>query len=223
MSITVKALVLTFKEFLTVWINQILYYNKIYDIEIYDQSRAFDILVYHNRNPQLQTYINELINKLLNNINNTLQLTLIIYNVKSQKPLRNYIINFHDLLINFHDLIIMHDNFNNDDIKDDNSTIINDPQLSWKDIYLQFNTLLYHHINELKRNQIVTPDNELFFKVIVNVPDSLNLVNSNWVRLSQSDNNTNNNNTNNNAIIKFKPIGQINLYIFNFDIHNEYM
>lgn len=66
--LTVENFLLTFKEYFTVWLNQILYYNHVYEQLTFDQFKSFDLIIYKNRNPQLQGYIEQLIVNVINQL-----------------------------------------------------------------------------------------------------------------------------------------------------------
>lgn len=240
MKLTSKSLLLTFREFLIVWLNQILYYNDIYDRQIYDKFKSFNLIVYKNRHPKLDDYIISLFNNFIRNvflhrtsrslesksatISGASQIVCVIYNTKTSKVLRKYVINFNELIINLGDTVGI-DDFLDDDInqdENDKSAYINLDGIDWKEIYTQFNTLLFHHIQELNKLEatryIPLEDNETFFKIIVDLEESINIVNASWVRirasiLSQKSTST---------INKFVPVGDVNLQLINFDVHNEY-
>lgn len=214
--LTSKNLLLTVKEFITVWIDQILYHNKVYDQHIYDKFKAFEHIAYKNRNPNFNEYVDKLITNIFTNIlleNGDLRhiVCVIIDDDEDQEVLRKYSINFGDTVKNLQDTI-------NPTIlaaEGDNSSKLDIPGLEWKEIYSQFSYLLFHHIQDLKRLQ-VDDDNTIFFKIFVETDNQLFLTESNWVK-------------NNNSPKRRPPqprkavsIGDIDLQLLNFDLINEY-
>ncbi|KAK6457318.1 DNA-binding protein [Scheffersomyces xylosifermentans] len=242
MRLTSKTLLLAFREFLEVWINQILYYNEIYDSLIFDKFKAFNLVVYKNRHPKLQEYIHELFSNFIRNVllhgsdtkkrgkslsvSGVNQIVCVVYNEKIGKVHRKYIINFNELIVNLGDTVSIDDLLNDDKDQielNDKSAAIKLDGINWEEIYTQFNTILFQHIQELRRFQNakasdILAGNELFFKILVELEESVNVVNANWVRV-------------NDKVVekkatsrapKYISIGDINLQLLNFDVHNEY-
>ncbi|ODV82251.1 DNA-binding protein, partial [Suhomyces tanzawaensis NRRL Y-17324] len=233
-----KCIVLAVQEFLNVWINQILYYNKVYSPSLFDQAKAFNIPIHKNRNPKLNGYLDNLLQNFLKNVlihrekkdekfkkgySAVDQLSIVIYNTKTRNVKKKYVLHFSELILCLGDLIGDLQNSSKD-----LSAKIDIPDFTWNTVYSQFNTLLYQHINELKRTEKldakarqdyqsvfgVFDSNDLFFKVVIEMEDSIDLINHDWVKLQNS--------TVSSKLNTFIPIGEVNLHLINFDIHNEY-
>ncbi|RLV89199.1 hypothetical protein JA1_005272 [Spathaspora sp. JA1] len=211
--LTINNFLLTFQEFLITWFNQILYYNKIYEDLIYDEIKTFDLIVYKNRNPDLIKYLEQFTLDLINNLiinknqeNGLVKITCVIYEEQDPtKYIRSYNLKFHEFLVNLNDTIISLQQQEND-----TSAVINIPEINWLEINHRYKTILFLHIQELRKLK-VDNNNELFFKILVDLDKSI-YPNSQWVRLEP------NSNSNTRQI----PVGNLELNILNFDLHNEY-
>ncbi|KAI5952885.1 hypothetical protein KGF54_003752 [Candida jiufengensis] len=229
--LTINNFLIVFKEFLTVWLNQILYYNKIYDPLIFDEYKAFELIIKKNRHPQLDQYVDKLLLNIINNLiigkkqtNGLNKISCLIYNTKSDKVIKSYSIKFYQFVINLEKTI---NELKESTDSEDTSAIIDIPDITWIEIYTQFQTVLFKLIQELKKETSLEdiqyevgmsmnstmPDNDLFFKVIVDLDESIYASAEHWIRLNQSENTT---------IETVKPLAQLDLDIMNFDIVNEY-
>lgn len=100
------------------------------------------------------------------------------------------------------------------------------------EVYVQFSGILFQHIKELKRMQTLDArrlevkmcedierdeDNDRFFKIFVSLEKSVNLVDGSWVRLDLQEE------SNPTTISNFISIGEVDLQVINFDLHNEYL
>lgn len=213
--LTSKNLLLTVKEFLVVWIDQILYFNKVYDLNIYDKFKSFNHIVYKNRNPNYNDYVDQLITNIFRNIlinkGGLNKLICLIYDQDRQIVFRKYIINFTSIITNINDTITIN---MLETENEDSSSIISG--LDWMEIFTQFSSLLFQHIQELKRLNIDN-DNNLFFQILVEAGDNVSLTMENWVRIDKDVNKTEISNPR-----KLVSIGDVSLQLFNFDVINEY-
>ncbi|KAG7661656.1 uncharacterized protein J8A68_004809 [[Candida] subhashii] len=218
--LTINNLLLTFKEFFIVWINQILYYNKIYNQLTFDKFKSFELIIYKNRNPLIQQYLNDLIINIINNLivsqsNGLNEINCIIYNTNTNQIKSKYLIKFHNFIINLQQTIN-----NLDDIANDQSSKLNIEGIDWQEIYTQFNSILFHHIQQLKQLNIDdNRDDTNFFKILVDLDEQINPTTSNWVRLQQQQTVE----SYDQPIEKkdYIPIGNVDLQIINFDLYNE--
>lgn len=221
--LTTKNFLLTFKEFLIVWLNQILFYNNVYDPLIYDKFTAFDLIIYKNRHPNLDQYIDQLFLNIINELiinrkksknsddfNGLYNINCLIYNVETNTIISKYTLNFHKFIINLQDTI-----FDLSINSIDNSSKLKIDGLTWNEINTQFNTVLFHQIQLLKKIQPhrTNPD-KYFFKITVDVDKLLYINNygSSWVRL---------NNGGDTFKATFTSIGQVDLDILNFNCFTE--
>ncbi|RCK65815.1 hypothetical protein Cantr_01608 [Candida viswanathii] len=222
--LTTKNFLLTFKEFLTVWLNQILYYNHIYDPLVFDKVTAFDLVVYKNRHPNLDQYIDQLFVGIINELiihreqaktpeafNGLYNINCLIYNVQTNTVVSRHTINFHQFIVNLQETV-----FDLSLSSVDTSSKINIEHISWNEMNTQYSTALFHHTQHLKKldPQKTDPD-AYFFKVTVDV-DKLLYINNrggNWVRLNRGDDNPSHSD--------FTAIGQVDLDILNFSCYTE--
>lgn len=209
-ALTTKTLLLTVKEFISVWLNQILYYNHVYDANVYEKVTSFNQVVFQNRNPNFNEYVDTLVKNVFENLlfkqSGISHLVCVVYEDTKNAIVRKYQINFTDVT----------------DLKDvaldldidgpDNSTAINIPELTWSSIYNQLSSGLFYHIQELKRLRVTLED--LFFSIIVDVDNTTNLSIHNWVQL--------NGNTKTPTPKKSAHLSDVNLHLFNFDLRNDY-
>ncbi|CUM51462.1 uncharacterized protein AC631_04967 [Debaryomyces fabryi] len=235
--LTLPYVILTLKEFMIVWVNQVLYYNEIYPSEIYDKLKSFDIIVYQSRNPALNKYVEDLVNEFLlilvngdghTNGGKVNQMLLLLYDVKSNKTKKKYVAKFNEMInlapsvndLNFLHLI---------DEKDSKSLlepVIDVPNFTWDEIYSQLRSILFSQIEELKSPNNELEKDDLFFKVILDLEDSIDLnVNfnsetnsqhSNWVKLSTTSADKQKRKT------KVVPIGEVSVGFICIDMYNEY-
>lgn len=235
--LTLPYVILTLKEFMIVWVNQVLYYNEIYPSEIYDKLKSFDTIVYQSRNPALNKYVEDLVNEFLlilvngdghTNGGKVNQMLLLLYDVKSNKTKKKYVAKFNEMInlapsvndLNFLHLI---------DEKDSKSLlepVIDVPNFTWDEIYSQLRSILFSQIEELKSPNNELEKDDLFFKVILDLEDSIDLnVNfnsetnsqhSNWVKLSTTSADKQKRKT------KVVPIGEVSVGFICIDMYNEY-
>lgn len=235
--LTIPYVILTLKEFIIVWLNQVLYYHEIYPLEIYDKLKSFDTIVYQSRHPALNKYVEDLVNEFLqilvngdghDNGGKVNQMLILLYGVKSNKTKKKYVVKFNEMInlgtsindLNF--LYLLHE-------KDSESLlepVIDIPNFTWDEIYSQLKSILFSQIEELKVQKNGSKNDDLFFKVIVDVEDSINLnVNinaeansqsSNWVKLSATREDSKQRKT------KVVPIGEVSVGFICIDMYNEY-
>lgn len=178
-----------FKELLSVWINQILYYNKVYDPLIFDEYKAFDVIVWKSRHPHLEKYIDDLFLNVINNLiinkkqsNGLDKITCLIYNTKNDTVVRSYSIKFHQFILSLNETIAelkVTDDY-------DTSSILNLQGVSWIEIYTQFQTILFQLIQQLRKTPISdTQGEDLFYKITVSLHEEI-YAGSNWVRLNET-------------------------------------
>lgn len=235
--LTLPYVILTLKEFIIVWLNQVLYYNEIYPLEIYDKLKSFDTIVYQSRNPALNKYVEDLVNEFLqilvngdghDNGGKVNQILILLYDVKSNKTKKKYVVKFNEMInlgasindLNF--LYLLHE-------KDSESLlepVIDIPNFTWDEIYSQLKSILFSQIEELKVQKNGSENDDLFFKVIVDLEDSINLnvsinaetnsQHSNWVKTSVTSEDSKQRKT------KVVPIGEVSVGFICIDMYNEY-
>lgn len=216
--ITSQKIILTLKEFIGIWVNQILYHYSIYRNETFDLMKSFGHHVYINRNPNLKSYVNQLVEDFLGLLmghksgsSKVNQLLVVIYDESNNRTVSRYVLQFRDLLLTMNKTT-----GKIADTIDDKSAVINLPGITWEEIQTQFTSVLHFHIQELVHTchqDDSSQENSLFFKIIIEVDDSIKLENSSWVRQQCVQ-----------EAIKptVKPVGDVSLTILNFDTYNEY-
>lgn len=235
--LTLPYVILTLKEFIIVWINQVLYYNEIYPPEIYDKLKSFDTIVYQSRNPALNKYIEDLVNEFLlilvngdghTNGGKVNQMLLLLYDVKSNKTKKKYVAKFNEMVnlgpcVNDLNFLYLIDEKNPESLLE---PVIDVPNFTWDEIYSQLRSILCSQIEELKSPKKDLEMDELFFKVIVDLEDSIDLnVNadseisnqhSNWVKLTTTSGDRQKRKT------KVVSIGEVSVGFICIDMYNEY-
>lgn len=235
--LTLPYVILTLKEFMIVWVNQVLYYNEIYPSEIYDKLKSFDTIVYQSRNPALNKYVEDLVNEFLlilvngdghTNGGKVNQMLLLLYDVKSNKTKKKYVAKFNEMINlapSVNDLNFLH-LIDEKDSKSILEPVIDVPNFTWDEIYSQLRSILFSQIEELKSPNNELEKDDLFFKVILDLEDSIDLnVNfnsetnsqhSNWVKLSTTSADKQKRKT------KVVPIGEVSVGFICIDMYNEY-
>lgn len=234
--LTLQNVVLSLKEFLIVWANQALYHNQVYPNEVFAASKAFELIVHKSRNPFLNSYLNDLINEFLSILlkgrtgsgGKVNELIMVIFDQRTNRMLHRYVVNcsqFVDLSKNVVDTAFL-DSERNILAEDNNALLLDIPGFTWDEIYAQFRALLFQHLSELKRHEntrkAIPQNDDPFFKILLNVEDSLDLVSdvsenraSPWVRLN--DTGTEGHRT------KFVALGEVSVGFLCFGLHNEYL
>lgn len=242
--LTLENVLLAIKELLQVWITQVIYYNAIYPQEIFEKVTSFDLIVFKSRSPSLNSYINNLVDEFIkiltkgngNQGGEVNQFIVVVYDTKSSKLLRRYILNFNqfvDLSSKITNFDFLNDTSN---IKSDKNTI-DLPNFTWSEVNSQFKSILYQHKFELNQLPFST-DKDNFFKILINLSDSVDLNNSitssattessssnqythpsNWVKLSSEKHGLGATEKSH----KYIPIGEVSVGFVCFDCHNEYI
>ncbi|KAI5970606.1 hypothetical protein CANMA_000347 [Candida margitis] len=213
--LTINNLLLVFKEFLSVWLNQILYYNKVYDPLVFDEYKAFDVIVWMNRHPHLEKYIDDLFLNIINSLiinkkqsNGLDKITCLVYNTRDDTVVRSYSIKFHQFILTLSETIA--ELKINDD--HDTSSILSLPNTTWTEIYTQFQTTLFQHIQHLRKITISESQGEqIFFKITVGLLEEI-YAGSNWVRLNESKQH--------NRVENIQVLSEADLGVLNFTIES---
>ncbi|CCE88589.1 Piso0_001358 [Millerozyma farinosa CBS 7064] len=188
--LTLQNVILTIKEALVVWINQILYYNEIYPAELYEKRRSFERIVFISRNPILNRYIEDFLDELFRLIigthngrsnGNISKVIMVTYDVNTNETRERYVIELKNLL-NLRDQLpdLSFLQTKKDDPKHKDDIVLDIPGLNWSMIYSQLNSFLFEHITELKRKvNISSADKSTwFYKLFVEAEASSNLLNA---------------------------------------------
>lgn len=178
--LTTGNIVLAFREFLTVWIYLVIYYNDVYPESVFELTRHFDILVYTSRNPSLLAYISKVTLNCLaqfgfvnddeshqdnpfveESLASTAKVLLVaIFSLSSTETKKKYNLGISDLIaglaksIDTKTLLATEMEMGVDEAQSNSkSSLVSIPGVSWSEMYAQFKSLLYEHSTELKRSQ----------------------------------------------------------------------
>ncbi|CAK9439658.1 uncharacterized protein LODBEIA_P37580 [Lodderomyces beijingensis] len=212
--LTINNFLIVFHEFLIAWLNSILYCNKIYDPLVFDEHKAFDLLFYKNRHPYLDKFITDLVLNIINNLiiskkqpNGLQRVSCAIYDTRNGVVKRSYAVNFSHFVMSLHETIT---ELRVDAEEIDASASLEVSGLFWSEIYAQFQSILFRHLQELKKRTTVAgtrhiddeeeeetsmskPGNQnegeddLFFQITVDLDSGIYPRNEDWVRLSSND------------------------------------
>lgn len=223
-SFTVPDVLIALRDFLVIWISQIVYYTHIYPNESFAKKLYLDLVVYQCRAPALNEYLEKFAIEMIEVLaekdggGNVHEVLVLVYDETSLHVRQRFIINFSQfsgLKGQFSSLDFL---LNANLIKDTQSAKINVPGFTRDKVYTNLRSLMFLHLEELKRTEAPTP-NDLFFKLLLNVDDEvdLNKVKSQpspWIRLiSDKDDRK----------IMLVPLGEMSVGFMRFDIHNEYI
>lgn len=216
--LTLDNAILLVRDFLVVWISQILYYNHIYEENAFEQKLYLDLMVYQSRVPDLNDYLlnfaNEMTRVLVQKAGGgkVHEIVVLIYDETKLHVRKRYIANFGQF-------VGLADQISSLDFLDGQSEVhvakVSVPDMTWANLHTYMRGLLFFHIEELRRTEETSP-NELFFKLLLNVDGSLvlNSKDNAWVQLTSEDDD---------RAIKFVHLGEMSVGFVCFDIHNEYI
>lgn len=227
--LTVENILRAVLEFIFIWLSQILYHRNIYRSELFSRVISYDLIAYRSRHPKLNEYINGLIQSFLriqlqgSASGKVGALYVMLYSTKSNRIREKYILKFTDLIALGLTQIpaTLTDATVEQETADETPVHIDD--LLWEEIFTQLKSVLFKHMEELKRiciSQVELPE-DLFFKVLIDVDESLSLqqIDNEWVQISVRNTNVEPLGQSPSNVVL---IGDVNLGILNFDVHNEY-
>lgn len=221
-------ILLSLKELLVVWVNQTIYHNCIYEPEIFNKKLSFDLIVNVSRNPSLNAYIERVVDEILQLLltgsncgdgGKIAQLSLVIYDLQSNKDIRRYSIKFQQF-INLEPFL------KNIPIQDflnlgDQEPVIELPSFNWEEIHSHFKFFLYQHQNELQRIKTVGGPpikQDLFYKLILDSHDDhISLeTRKDWVKLTPQTQYSS-------KKVRFIPVAEVETGFLSFGLQNEYI
>lgn len=216
--VTIENVLLQLRDFLVVWMTQIVYYNRIYPETAFEQRKYLDVIVHQSRVPKLndffKNFANEMITVLVKKAGGgkVHDVIMLIYNESNLHITKRYIVNFSQFV----------------GLADQVSSLefltkpvevqlakIDLPDMTWSNIYTYLRSIIFFHIEELRR----TPEpekNNLFFKLLLNMDESANLSSEDakWVKLTSEQSQQK---------AKYVPLGEMSVGFLCFDLHNEYI
>lgn len=242
--LTVNNFFLVFREFVTAWLNEILYYNRVYDPLIFDDYKAFEILIHKNRHPHLSEYIDDFVLNVINNLiiskkqlNGLQSISCSIYDTESESVVKVYTIKFTQFIVNLDKTITEL----KEDLINDTSASLNVPDLTWREIHTQFQTVLFKHSQQLKKDAETvfvssssssssssnlnsgdttrSTGNNFFFKITVDLDALVYPKSCDWVRLEK---NLKSKEEVFETTAKLKTCGELDLSVLSFDLVNTY-
>lgn len=230
---TLPNIILTLKELLTVWLNQIIYHNSIYEPEIFNKRLTFDLVVYVSRNPALNEYLEKVVDKFLEILltgancgegGKVNQLMVMLYDAKTNRDKERYTLKFNQF-INLKPAIPTGESFKLAEFlaMKDQLSVIEIPNFTWEEIYSQFKYLLFQQQNELERKKLkkkeeIPIEQDLFFKVLMDVDESLPLDSKKeWVKVNSSGAGQGT------GKIRFVPVAEVDTGFLSFGLQNEYV
>ena len=216
--VTIESVLLQLRDFLVLWITQVVYHNRIYPDNAFERRKYLDLIVAKSRVPVINDYLkafaNEMVSVLVKKAGGgkVHDVIVLIYDETNLHITKRYIMNFSQF-------VGLADQINSLEFLTKESEVqlaqIGLPDMTWGNIYTYLRSLMFFHIEELKRTQ-EQDDNHLFFKLLLNVDDSANLSSEHakWVKLTseQSHKKT-----------KFVSLGEVSVGFLCFDLHNEYI
>lgn len=214
--LSLENILLHVRDFVVVWVAQVLAYNNVYPENAFEQKKYLDIIVRQSRVPALNDYLlsfaNEAVLLLVNKrgAGATHELVLLVYRESNLHVLRRYVVDF-SLFAGLQGQISSLDFLAGPAAVQ--LARVDLPQLSWNNIYTHLRSLVFFHVEELKRT---TPHEDVFFKLLLNLDDSVSLDSelTKWVRLTSDPDLRK---------TKFVPLGEVNLAFLSFELHNEYI
>lgn len=197
---------------------QIVYYNRIYPETAFEQRKYLDVIVHQSRVPKLNDFFknfsNEMITVLVKKAGGgkVHDVIMLIYNEANLHITKRYIVNFSQF-------VGLADQVSSLEFLTKTIEVqlakIDLPDMTWSNIYTYLRSIIFFHIEELRR----TPEpekNNLFFKLLLNVDESANLSSEDakWVKLTSEQSQQK---------MKYIPLGEMSVGFLCFDLHNEYI
>lgn len=222
--LTVSNVILTLKEFLIVWLSQVLYFSNIYPEESYTKRKSFDVIVNISRSPALQKYLEEFAQEflqlLLNNgtttkSGNIYKLVILLYEQSNNKVKEKYSIMM-DQFIGLGDLQTDLSFLKSGEFEKIGTTI-ELLEFDWNSIYSEFRSTIFQHVQELRKRQANRiPFKDVFFKTVIECSNMVNLNPSDkWLKVGDSSLPTP-------PLGKVVNIGQVSTGFLQFETINEY-
>lgn len=216
--LTLDKALLLLRDFLVVWISQILYYNHVYDDNAFEKRLYLDVVVYQSRVPDLGKYLESFANLMVRVLVEKAQggkvheVMVMIYDEAKLHVHKRYVNNFSQF-VGLADKVSLLDFLEGS--SDVHVARVNMPEMTWNTLHNNMRSLMFFHVEELKRTEASTP-NDYFYKLLLNVDGSvqLNSNNTTWVQLT-SQNDT--------RPAKYVVVGEIDVGFMCFDLHNEYI
>ncbi|EDK37867.2 hypothetical protein PGUG_01965 [Meyerozyma guilliermondii ATCC 6260] len=221
---TVPNVILTLKEFLIVWLNQVLYTSNIYPTESYTKRKSFDVIVHITRSPSLQKYLEDFVDEFLNVLvsdepssksGNVCSLIIVLFEQANNKVKEKYCVKM-DHFVSLGDLNVDVSTIKTRSFEAETQKI-NIVGFDWNTVYSDLRSLLSQHVQELSRRQSNRlPFNDIFFKAVIDTSEHVNLsASEKWVKVGDTRSPAT-------QLPKVVPIGQVSTGFLQFGCVNEY-
>ncbi|OBA19889.1 DNA-binding protein [Metschnikowia bicuspidata var. bicuspidata NRRL YB-4993] len=216
--VTIEGVLSQLRDFLVLWITQILYHNRIYSENAFEEKTYLDLIVHQSRVPDLNVFFKNFANEMVSVLvkkaggGKVHDVIVLLYNETNSHVTRRYIINFSQF-VGLADQVSSLDFLSKS--TDSQLSRLDLPEMTWGNIYTYLRSMMFFHIEELRRTQ-QAKDNCIFFKLLLNMDDSANLSSENakWVKLTSEQSR---------AKTKFVSLGEMSVGFLCFDLHNEYI
>lgn len=216
--LTLENVLLQLRDFLAVWISQIIYYNEIYPKNAFEERKFLDSIVHQPRVPPLADYIERFANEMVSVLvkkeggGKLHDVVVIIYRESSLHVVRRYIMGLSQF-VGLADQITTLDFLSK--LTEVHLARINIPGFDWNEIYSSLRSLIFFHTEELKRTY-ERSDLDLFFKLLLNTDNAVDLSGDEgqWVKLMSEEDTRR---------TKFVSVGEVSSGFLCFDLHNEYI
>lgn len=216
--LTLENVLLQLRDFIVVWITQIIYYNHIYPDNAFEKCKYLDLIIYQPRIQPLSDYFeafaNEMISVLVNKDGGgkVHDVIVVLYRESSLHVLKRY-------LLDFSQFVGLADQISSLEFLLKPSEVhqarINISGFDWNEIYTSLRAVTFFHMEELKRTQ-ETLNNDLFYKLLLNADANVDLAGEEgqWVKLMSEDDTRK---------TKLVSLGEISTGFLCFELHNEYI
>lgn len=223
-TLTVPDVLIALRDFISIWISQIIYFNHIYPDDAFSKKLYLDLVVYQCRAPELNEYIERFAIDMITVLvekdggGKVYDVLVLLYDETNLHVRQRYIANFSQfpgLKGQYSSLDFL---LNPNVLKDTQSAKINIANFTREVVNTNLRSLMFFHIEELKRTEAPQP-NDFFFKLLLNVDgeNDLNKVSSlpsPWIRLTLEKDTQR---------TVFVPVGDVSIGFMRFDVHNEYI
>ncbi|PVH21142.1 hypothetical protein CXQ85_000107 [Candidozyma haemuli] len=179
-ALTVPDVLLALRDFLAVWISQIIYYNHIYPDDAFSKKSYLDVTVYQCRAPALNEYLERFAIDMISILvekdggGKVHDIVVLLYDESSLHVRQRYIANFNQFSGLKGQLSSLDFLSNPAAVKDTQSAKINVPNFTRDNMYVHLRSLIFFHIEELKRNEAPV-SNDYFFKLLLNADSETDL------------------------------------------------
>ncbi|SGZ54342.1 CIC11C00000003331 [Sungouiella intermedia] len=217
-ALTLDKALLLLRDFLVVWISQILYYNHIYEDNAYEKRQYLNVVVYQSRVPDLSKYLESFANLMIRVLvekasgGKVHEVIVVIYDESKLHVHKRYVANFSQF-VGLADKISLMDFL--DGAIGVHVAKVNVPDMTWTNLHNSMRSMMFYHVEELKRTEEAAP-NDYFFKLLLNVDGQVQLNSSDttWVQLTSQ---------NDSRPAKYVLVGEMDVGFLCFDLHNEYV